>query len=189
MGSPRSRAVVWFRNDLRVCDHTPLTRASETFASVVPLYCFDPRQFRRTPNGFPKTGSLRAKFLLESVLDLRRSLQSLGSDLVVRYEQPEKTIPKIVRKLGAEAVYYHREIASEELEVERRLGIALSDLRVPMRGFDDLALYRTEDLPFKRDKVPSVFSNFRRIVEKESKPIEPLPAPSRLPPLPTVYLG
>lgn len=34
---------------------------------VVPLYCFDPRQFVETPWGNPKCGSHAAQFRLESV--------------------------------------------------------------------------------------------------------------------------
>ena len=42
---------------------------------VLPLYCFDPRSFGTTPFGNPKTGSLRAKFLLDSVQDLKANLR------------------------------------------------------------------------------------------------------------------
>ena len=42
---------------------------------VLPLYCFDPRSFGTTPFGNQKTGSLRAKFLLDSVQDLKASLR------------------------------------------------------------------------------------------------------------------
>ena len=42
---------------------------------VLPLYCFDPRSFGTTPFGKPETGSLRAKFLLDSVQDLKANLR------------------------------------------------------------------------------------------------------------------
>lgn len=59
---------------------------------VIPLYCFDPRQFCMTPNGYPKTGAFRAKFLLESVLALRSALRNLGSDLLIANGQPEDVL-------------------------------------------------------------------------------------------------
>ncbi len=58
-------------------------------AQVVPLYCFDPRQYALTPFGNPKTGAHRAQFLLESVLDLKASLRSIGSDLLIHLGRPE----------------------------------------------------------------------------------------------------
>ena len=59
---------------------------------VVPLYCFDPRHFMKTPWGNPKTGQYRAQFLLESVLDLKQSLRNIGSDLIVHLGKPEDAI-------------------------------------------------------------------------------------------------
>ena len=67
---------------------------------VVPLYCFDPRQFNRTPFGNPKTGAFRAKFLLESVLALRAKLRGLGSDLLIANGRPEDVLTGAERQGG-----------------------------------------------------------------------------------------
>lgn len=40
---------------------------SLALVQVVPLYCFDPRSYIRTPYGNHKTGPMRAKFIRESV--------------------------------------------------------------------------------------------------------------------------
>jgi hypothetical protein len=61
-------------------------------AQVVPLYCFDPRQFIATPWGNPKTGAYRAQFLLESVLDLKQGLRQLDSDLMIHMGPPEEAL-------------------------------------------------------------------------------------------------
>lgn len=72
--------LVWYRNDLRLQDHEPMYRALQTGDPVLPVYCFDPRQFADTSFGFPKTGAFRGQFLLESVADLGQSLRQLGCD-------------------------------------------------------------------------------------------------------------
>ena len=59
---------------------------------MVPLYCFDPRQYITTPHGNPKTGGYRAQFLLESVQDLKQSLRHIGSDLMVCMGTPEEAV-------------------------------------------------------------------------------------------------
>jgi hypothetical protein len=41
----RKPALVWFRNDLRLHDHEPLAAANGEATSVVPVYCFDPREY------------------------------------------------------------------------------------------------------------------------------------------------
>lgn len=45
---------------------------------------------RHATGGNPKTGAFRAQFLLESVLDLKRQLRALGSDLVIAMGRPEE---------------------------------------------------------------------------------------------------
>lgn len=56
------------------------------------MYCFDPRHFVITPYGHPKTGAYRAQFMLESVQDLKASLQKIGSDLIIHLGKPEDAI-------------------------------------------------------------------------------------------------
>ena len=107
--------LLWFRNDLRLHDHQPLWEAVQSGQRVIPFYGFDPRQFSQTAFGFPKTGAWRAQFLLESVADLRQSLQALGSDLVVRMGHPEEVIPHLVQELGLKAVAWHEEVPPEEV--------------------------------------------------------------------------
>jgi deoxyribodipyrimidine photo-lyase len=60
-------ALVWFRNDLRIHDHEPLSKAIKASDNVLGVYCFDLRDYVLLPNGFPKTGSFRAKFIIECV--------------------------------------------------------------------------------------------------------------------------
>ena len=68
---------------------------------MLPVYILDPRHFGTTRRGFAKTGPFRAKFLLESLRDLKSRLRELASDLVVRVGRPEVEIPKILdRKDG-----------------------------------------------------------------------------------------
>ena len=59
---------------------------------MVPLYCFDPRHFGTTPYGSKKTGDYRAKFLLESVQDLKQRLITLGSNLLIHMGRPEDAL-------------------------------------------------------------------------------------------------
>ena len=115
------RILVWFRNDLRLHDHEPLHRALAQKAEIIPLYCFDPRQFSKTPFGFEKTGAYRAKFLLETVAALREEVRSRGSDLVIRQGKPETEIPALVKALNIDAVYWHEEVTAEETDVDQAM--------------------------------------------------------------------
>lgn len=153
--------LVWFRNDLRVIDHEPLLTAAEE-GEPVGLYCFDPRHFENTPYGFPKTDSIRAQFLIESVRELREKLKGR---LLVRFGKPEEVIPGLVDKLDIAELYYHEEVTEEETTVERKLQKALD---IPMFGFRGHELYHPDDLPVDAEAIPDVFTQFRKKLEKQS---------------------
>lgn len=184
-----SRILVWLRADLRLHDHEPLHRAVQAGGQVIPVYCIDPRQFGQTGFGFPKTGAFRARFLLESLTDLREGLRSRQSDLVIRTGNPEVEIPELVKALGITAVYYHREATSEERAVETALEQALKPLGVPMQGFWGHTLYHPDDLPFSISNLPEVFTEFRKQVEKDCVPLPTFPTPASMPPLPEIASG
>lgn len=184
-----NRVLIWYRNDLRLHDHEPLAQALGAGAQVLPVYCFDPRQFGTTAFGFPKTGPFRAQFLRESVADLRDGLRSLGSDLVIRCGEPEVIIPKLVESLDVSAVYYYREATAEETRVEQALDNALTPLGIELRSFWGATLHHIDDLPFELGQLPDVFTQFRKAVEKKSTVYPAASAPSVLKGLPDIDVG
>ena len=84
--------IWWVRNDCRLHDNEAL-RSAAADGPVIPVYAFDPRAYGEQSYGgtdsfvFQKTGPHRARFLQESVRDLRESLRDMGSDgdLIVRH--------------------------------------------------------------------------------------------------------
>ncbi|WP_072619990.1 DASH family cryptochrome [Spirulina major] len=183
------RILLWYRNDLRLHDHEPLHRAVQTGGQIIPVYCIDPRQFGQTRFGFPKTGQWRRQFLAAAVADLRQSLRSHGSDLILRWGEPEVILPDLVRTLKITAVYGHAEATSEETQVEHRLSTALQSLGVPLRLVWGATLTHPEDLPFSLPDLPDLFTRFRQRVEAAGQIRPPFPPPAALPPLPAIDSG
>ena len=183
------RILIWYRNDLRVHDLLALDEAVQQEAEIIPVYCFDDRLFGETSFGFIKTGNYRAQFLLQSVADLRNTLQKLGSNLVVRRGLPEEVIPAIAERLKVDAVSYSKEVTSEEKRVEKKLRKALAAKNIKVNTYWEATLYLPEDLPFSIQQTPELYTNFRKQVEKKSEINEALPAPTKLPPLPEIEVG
>jgi deoxyribodipyrimidine photo-lyase len=74
--------LVWFRNDLRVEDNPALFNACKQHKKVIGIYFFDPRLYEKTKYGFVKTGKFRARFLIETVENLRSNLSNLNISLL-----------------------------------------------------------------------------------------------------------
>jgi deoxyribodipyrimidine photo-lyase len=160
--------LVWFRNDLRIHDNEILLEAVRKADKVLPVYCFDPFYFRKNLSGNPKTGSLRARFLLESVADLRKNLQNIGGELIIRIGNPAEILPQLAEQYHVNEVYHHREVAHEETDISEQVETALWKIRLNLKHFIGHTLYHKEDLPFPIKDIPDSFAVFKKKVERDS---------------------
>jgi deoxyribodipyrimidine photo-lyase len=160
--------LVWFRNDLRIHDNEILLEATRKADKVLPVYCFDPFYFRKNSSGNPKTGELRARFLLESVADLRKNLREIGGELIIRVGDPSEVIPRLAEEYNVNEVYHHREVAHEETEISERVETALWKIKLNLKHFIGHTLYHKEDLPFPIKDIPDSFAVFKKKVERDS---------------------
>lgn len=185
LGEPKTPAglrratIVWFRNDLRVHDNEALVNASNESLSIVPVYCFDPRDYGKSSSGFDKTGPYRAKFLLECVESLRENLRQRGSELVVRIGKPEEVLVSFAKSVGADALYAHQEVAHEEMTAEAKVIAALKENGVESKFFWGSTLFHIDDLPFKLEEMPSNYGGFRERVQQVEVRTT-IPAPKQL---------
>jgi deoxyribodipyrimidine photo-lyase len=181
----RRRAIVWFRNDLRLHDNEAITNALRMADEVIPVFIFDERTFLgKTRFGFPKTGKFRAKFILESVQDLQQSLQRTGSNLVVRMGKPEDILAEMARHYHTSWVVCNRERTHEEVQVQDALEHNLWGSGIELIYTRGKMLYHTQDLPAPVQHTPDVFTQFRKENEGITQIRPPLPAPVAMPPLP-----
>lgn len=173
---------MWFRQDLRLHDNEALTDAIQLCDDVIPVYVFDERLYEgSTSFGFPKIDRFRAQFIIESVEDLRRSLRSKGSDLIVRYGKPEEIIFEIASSLHTSWIFCNRERTQEEVQVQDTLEQKLWTVGQEMRYYRGKMLFYTADLPFPVPQTPDVFTHFRKEVEKIVPIRKPITSPDRIP--------
>jgi deoxyribodipyrimidine photo-lyase len=161
-------SIVWFKTDLRLHDDETLIKAIAQSDEIIPVYCFDDAEFVTTEFGFQKTGSFRAQFILESLIDLDSNLRAIGSGLLILKGKPEVEIPKIVHEYKATKVFSKKEVSYEEKQTEIKVREELFKLKCELKTFSTSTLYHAEDLPFSIKDIPDVFTNFRKKIEKDS---------------------
>lgn len=176
----KRRAIMWFRQDLRLHDNEALQDALRNAYEVIPVFIFDERIYGgKTSFGFPKAGKFRAKFVIESIQDLRQSLRKLNSDLIVRVGKPEDILFEMAKVCKTSWIFCNRERTSEELTVQDILEKKLWSVGQEMRYSRGKMLYYTADLPFPVQHTPDVFTQFRKEVERIVPVREPLSRPDR----------
>lgn len=134
--------------------------------------------------GFEKTGAYRARFLLQSVADLRQRLRARGSDLVVRVGRPEDVLPPLADKVNASRVFCHAEVNTDDVAVEHAVQTALQHQGCDLDTHWGCTLHHPEDLPFAVQQVPTSYGAFRdamqgvRVRPAEDTPDGLLPWPA-----------
>jgi len=110
-------AIVVFTRDLRLHDNPALHLACARARHVVPLFVLDPA-IAAPPN--------RARFLAESLADLRTSLRERGADLVLRRGDPAAAVIRLAAEVQATAVYLADDVshyaAARRRTLERECG-------------------------------------------------------------------
>lgn len=184
------RAIVWFRNDLRLQDHVTLMRALDQAEEVIPIYVFDPDRWRQVAPGFVKTGAFQTQFLLEAVADLKNRLKSMGSDLLVYQGVPATRLLAVAESFGADKVFASKEVTWEETQQEAIVAQALEEAGKTLELVWQSTLFHEEDIPWPIQKLPEVFTQFRKENEKSTPINTPLPAPESIstPQLPDTHL-
>lgn len=195
--------ILWFRNDLRVLDNEALFKAWASSEVVLPVYCVDPRLFGGTYYfRFPKTGALRAHFLIECLADLRKNLRKHGLNLLIQHGKPEEILPALAETFGAHTIYAQKETCSEELNIEARVNKGLQKVSLPPTVGQSTALngtkipklqlvwgstlYHEDDLPVDVSNIPDVYTQFRKSVESKCKIRACIKIPASLGPPPEI---
>ncbi|KAL7532716.1 hypothetical protein ACHAXR_004810 [Thalassiosira sp. AJA248-18] len=103
--------LLWHRRDLRINDNELYSTGAQKIYS---LFIFDPSDYSPRPTGITDDNGLQllgithgphfTRRLLDAVHSLRRSLQSLGGDLIVREGDPLELIPKLAQELQVDEV-------------------------------------------------------------------------------------
>ena len=173
------KALIWFRNNLRILDNNILNKALQSNENIIAYYNFDSKFFKSDRWGFNKTEKFRAKFLIETIENLKKSLKTLNISLIIDQCSSSKGLIDVIKKYGINSLYYQKEWTDEEQKVEQNL---INELPhgFNLKSYYDQFLYHPEDIMIKPKEIPDVFSNFRKRIEKKIRVRECFSQPLKL---------
>jgi deoxyribodipyrimidine photo-lyase len=165
------RSVVLFTRDLRVHDHPGLVEAVRTSDEVVPLFVLDPALLEVSPN--------RARFLLEGLIDLDRSLRQRGGRLVLRHGEVARTAIALAAETAADRVFVTADHTALARRRQATLAEGLAAGGIGLRVVGGNAVVEPGDLaPAGRDAYV-VFTPYHRAWSHAPRR-SVLPAPDRI---------
>ncbi|KAK4229977.1 putative cryptochrome DASH, mitochondrial [Podospora fimiseda] len=212
----KSVAIAIFRRDLRVADnpllHSLVTQTDSVPDFLLPIYVFQANQFevsgfipdgspspykpaRSEVGGFYRCGKYRAEFIANAVVDLKQSLESLGSGLAIRVGLIPEVIQSLAKALPrsgyhVKSVWMTSHEGSEEKLDEKGVKFLCADLKAEFKLLNDekyLIDDRDTGLSPDMSNLPDVFTTYRKNQEplgEKPRPVLPAPSKGDLPPFP-----
>lgn len=172
--------IYWFRNDLRLADNPAFTQACLNADYLLPVYVHDTKE-QETVYGFERQGPHRKAFLRASLDDLKTRLQAQGSELLEFSGKSAEVLLRLFKDSAADAIYCEQIEAPEEIEQVR----ILQEQGANVDEYWQSSMLDPQHFPFDLEKMPDVFTAFRREVERaQLKFAQPINAPKKIPSLP-----
>ena len=162
-------AIVVFTRDLRLHDNPALHQACARARQVVPLFVLDPAI---------AAPANRARFLAESLADLRASLRERGANLVLRRGDPAAEVIRLAGQVRATAVYIADDVSHYAAARRHRLERECGRHRIELTLTPGLTVVPPADLKQAGGGHYRVFTPYWR---PGARPPGAAPAPSRRP--------
>ncbi|GAP92107.2 putative cryptochrome dash [Rosellinia necatrix] len=210
---PDASVLVYLvRRDLRITDNPILHQlASSTdhgFTHLLPLHIIPPNQIevsgflrdgetspfpeaRSETAGFWRCGPHRARFIAESLWNLKENLAKLGNDLTIRIGEPRQVLEHLAEglqqhQIKVSAIWMFAEEGHEEERHEKSVAEACSALGIVRQVWvDEKYFVDDRDLNLgSPQELPDVFTLYRKLNEplrERPRPTCPRPPNGSLP--------
>jgi len=170
------RRLIWHRRDLRIRDNE-LYQTNEEVKKIYSIFIFNPQDYHPQSTGISNDDKSEQLYgvtngphftsrLLHAVHSLKRNLQSMGGDLLVRTGNPVDIIPQITKELQIDEVVwsetpgYYEYVQSEKMKKK-----LLEEVQCNIYTTCSLTLAHPKDLP--TDQI--VWQTLARPKEKRKK--------------------
>ncbi|MBP9673609.1 MAG: deoxyribodipyrimidine photo-lyase [Bacteriovoracaceae bacterium] len=152
-----SLTLFWFRRDLRLEDNHGLYQALKNHNDVLPLFIFDQEILTHLQD----KDDARVTFIHDSLAQIKRKLQSLGSDLLVEVGTPLDVFQKIIKNFSVKSVFTNHDYEPYALKRDRQIATYLHEKGISFQSFKDQCLLEKNEV-LKNDLNPyTVFTPYK----------------------------
>ena len=136
--------LFWFRRDLRLADNAGLYRALSTDMDqrVQPIFIFDHNILQAINNPEDK----RVPFLHQTILELKKELQALGSDLWVFYGKPDQIFTQLLKQHKVHSVYCNHDYEPAALKRDSEIGSLCHGQNIDFQSFKDQVIFEQSEI-------------------------------------------
>ena len=174
MNMLENAVLVWFRRDLRLNDNPALAAAVASGRPILPVYILDDGAETRP------IGAASKWWLDKSLRALAADLERLGSRLILRVGDVERTLQDLVLETGAGAVHWNRLYEPGQTSRDARLKTSLKSQGIAVESFNASLLVEPWKVTTGAGGPFKVFTPFWRAAQPHLELTQSPPAPARL---------
>jgi len=174
--------AIWFRSDLRIYDNPAVIAASENNDPVIAFYFFTPDQHRKH-----HTGSVKLRFMLENLVELKHDLTKLNIPLVALlasdYDSSVALLKKLCQQHNVRQVFANSEIELNEQIRDHQATRELDKIGSTICFSQDQTILSPQDVLTGASQPYRVFTPFKRAWIKtiQKTGLQSLPLPTARP--------
>lgn len=153
--SPEKVVIVWFRQDLRLHDHSALKAAVDSGYPIILLYIYDDlKRENRT------IGGAQQWWLYHSLTSLNTDLNEYGNQLTLRRGNPVKILQEIISHYDIQGVYWSRCYEPYAINRDTLIKKSLKDKGIDVHSFNNSLLFEPWTILNQAEQPYKVFSQF-----------------------------
>jgi len=152
-----TRALCWFRRDLRDHDHAALAAALDRSEHVHCLFVFDTDIL----DALPSRSDRRVEFIQASVDELDAALRRNGGRLMVRRGSSTAVLPDIAAALNVDAVFVNRDYEPAAKARDARVATQLAERGVRFLEFKDQVVFERDEILTKTGTPFTVYTPYK----------------------------
>ncbi len=162
--------IFWFRRDLRLEDNTGFYKALRGKFPVVPLFIFDKEILEPLAKD-----DARVSFIHATLLELKKQLQDVGSDLSVHYGDPMEVFRTLQTEFAIQHVITNHDYEPYALQRDQQVATFLKENGIGFHTYKDQVIFEKNEIT-KADGSPYVvYTPYSKIWLEKFRDQAPLP--------------
>ena len=164
------RAIVWFRNDLRLSDNAALNFAYENNNRVLFLYIFDNES---------SIGSASKWFLFRALESLKNDIrQKYNADLIIKSGNSQQILEKLVNNYNIDSIAWNRVYEPDLIRKDSKIKDYFQQISVNIKIFNSSLLFNPAKI---QNLAKSYFKVFTPFWKKCLSQINQIQQPHKIP--------
>jgi deoxyribodipyrimidine photo-lyase len=158
-----TKALFWFRRDLRLSDNAGLYHALRSATTVHCVFVFD----RDILDALPAQADRRVEFIHGCILELQQLLRAASGDLIVQHGRATEVIPKLARTLKVNALFTNEDYEPAARARDRIVELALGEAGIAFHAFKDQVLFARDELLTQAGTPFTVYTPYKNACLKK----------------------